>query len=88
MAICQILYLEVLLCLEEAGQNTNPSGEKSLLGVTTVTHTAQAESYYNLPSWDWTYAEISSYDNGWNNVKFYISGREEPVESNWYPQKK
>lgn len=55
-----------------------------LIGVTTVTHTEQAETYYGLPSWNWSKADIYSYSNGWNNVKFYdSSGRE--VENNWYP---
>ena len=75
-------------CTKEDGRTSDPNSEKKLIGVTTVAHTEQAETYYGLPSWDWTYAEISSYDNGWNNVRFYVSGREDPVESNWYPQKK
>ena len=54
-----------------------------LIGVTTVAHTEQAESYYGLPSWNWEKADIYSYSNGWNNVRFYISGQE--VENNWYP---
>lgn len=61
--------------------------DASVIGVTMVTHTEQAEQYYNLPSWDWAQAEIYSYDNGWNKVCFYVSGRDEPVEQNWYPAK-
>ena len=57
-----------------------------VVGVTMVAHTDQAETYYKLPSWNWTQAEIYSYDNGWNKVCFYVEGREEPVEQNWYPQ--
>ena len=65
-------------------QDISTITQSQLIGVTTVTHTEQAETYYGLPSWNWSKADIYSYSNGWNNVKFYdISGRE--VENNWYP---
>jgi hypothetical protein len=69
---------------KEKSQDISSVTSSELIGVTTVAHTEQAETYYGLPSWQWSKADIYSYSNGWNNVKFYdSSGRE--VESNWYP---
>lgn len=66
-------------------QDVSTISDAKIVGMTMVTHTDQAEKMYNLPSWNWTQAEIYSYDNGWNKVCFYVEGREEPVEQNWYP---
>lgn len=68
---------------ESGPQDISTVTSSELIGVTTVTHTEQAEQYYGLPSWNWEKADIYSYSNGWNNVKFYVSGQE--VENNWYP---
>lgn len=68
-----------------SAKDASTISDAKVIGVTMVTHTEQAEQHYNLPSWDWAQAEIYSYDNGWNKVCFYVSGRDEPVEQNWYP---
>lgn len=68
-----------------SAKDASTISDAKVIGVTMITHTEQAEQHYNLPSWDWTQAEIYSYDNGWNKVCFYVSGRDEPVEQNWYP---
>ena len=70
-----------------SAKDASTISDAKVIGVTTVAHTEQAESYYNLPSWNWVSADIYTYDNGWNNVRFYVQGRDEPVESNWYPAK-
>lgn len=70
----------------KSAKDASTINDASVIGMTVVAHTDQAEQHYKLPSWNWTQAEIYSYDNGWNKVCFYIEGREEPVEQNWYPQ--
>lgn len=69
----------------KSAKDASTINDASVVGVTVITHTDQAEQNYKLPSWDWEHAEIYSYDNGWNKVMFYVEGRAEPVEQNWYP---
>lgn len=90
--LCAVAVCSVMDKKTEGGKETKkgsstPSSEATLIGVATVSHTKYAETNYNLPSWEWSKADIYTYDNGWNNVKFYVQDKDEPIESNWYPCK-
>lgn len=78
-------------CNEEnkgkAANTSMPSDDAKVAGVATVIHTKWAEQSYNLPSWEWTKADICTYDNGWQMVEFYVQGHDEPIERNWFPTK-
>ena len=71
----------VLGACDDDGDKSSASG-RYVVGVTTVAHNQYAEDRYGLPNWNWQMAEVTTYSDGWESVRFYVDDKE--VERNWF----
>lgn len=69
----------------EVPSDISTVNEAKVIGMTTTAHTNESEQYYGLASWNWSYADIYTYSNGWCNVMYYVQGQEKPVSTCWIP---
>ena len=71
----------VLGACDNDDRKTDASG-RYVSGVITVARNQYNCDRYGLPNWDWQWAEVTTYSDGWESVRFYVDSKE--VEQNWY----